>query len=240
MAKRTAKPKNRQVVRNTTEGKAQAQLAAQIQNRPSFVQELKSFVDPGNLTGANQIAAAISGKGSVMSRVASGLSGVVSGVGFAYGGAKGKVAVEGVANTGVPARIVNKVTGQKVVLTGRQTAGYDYIKPAGGKYANDPNLSQYAYSYFDNPQAASSQRVGIEALPFAHGGGTLYAARGKSSNFRNQAGNKVNWDVDNVVTSQVNQKVVGSIKIEHAGLKDYSNQIISMLKRAGGKVPKKR
>jgi hypothetical protein len=85
MAKRKPVPRNRGMV-SPFQNAAQARFAAQIQNRPSFVQELKSFVDPGNLTGANQIAAAISGKGSVKSRITSGLTGVVSGLLFAGGG----------------------------------------------------------------------------------------------------------------------------------------------------------
>ena len=83
-------------------------------NNNSFFQEVKSMLDPKNLTGANAIEAAlgINGKGKglpITQRVTSGLSGLVQGLGFAMGGEAGKVGVEGVKNTGIPARIINKV-----------------------------------------------------------------------------------------------------------------------------------
>jgi hypothetical protein len=151
--------------------------------------------------------------------------------------------IHAAVNSGIPARAINKVTGQEVVLHGRQTAGYSEIKPAGGKYENQPELAKYAYNYFDNPKAPNiaapkGKSLGVEALPFAHEGGTLYAVKGPKESFTNPSGGKVNWAKDTVIKSQINQKVVGSIPINHAAFGNYESQIASMLKRAGVKIPK--
>ena len=132
-----------------------------------------------------------------------------------------------------------------MLLHGRKTSGYSEIKPAGGKYENQPELKQHAYNYFDNPKAPNimapkGKSLGVEALPFAHEGGTLYAVRGPRKSFTNSRGEQVNWSRDTVVKSQQNQKVVGSIPINHAAYGDYETQIASMLKRAGVKIPKKK
>ena len=53
----------------------------------SIVDELKYMADPGNITGANQIVAAIKGEGmSTTERITTGLTGIVSGLAFAAGG----------------------------------------------------------------------------------------------------------------------------------------------------------
>jgi len=224
--------------------KAEQWLKDNPPNRQGIVDEVKSMLSPKNLTGANAIQAAIKGDGmSTTERITTGLTGVVQGLSFAAGGAAGEPAVEGVKNTGIPARAVNKITKQEVLLHGRKTSGYSEIKPAGGKYENQPELKKHAYNYFDNPKAPNiaapkGKSLGVEALPFAHEGGTLYAVRGPRKSFTNPRGEKVNWSRDTVVKSQQNQKVVGSIPINHAAYGDYETQIASMLKRAGVKLPR--
>lgn len=166
----------------------------------------------------------------------------ITAAGFGVGKAMAP-AVKAVQNTGLPARAFNAATGQKVLLSGRQTAGYNQIIAHGGKYSNDPELAKHAWTWFDNPQAPNYRapklnQVGSEALPFAHQGGTLYAVRGKASSFVNQQIKPVNWDTDTVVRSLAPQKVVGSIPIQHAGTTSYQTEIMSMLKKAGFKPPK--
>jgi hypothetical protein len=153
------------------------------------------------------------------------------------------VGVKAAQKSGLTARAYNAATGQKVLLSGRKTAGYKEIIAHGGKYSNDPELAKHAWTWFDNPQAPNYRApklnpVGSEALPFAHQGGTLYAVRGKSSSFVNQQLNPVNWETDTVVRSLSPQKVVGSIPIQHAGITSYQPQIQAMLKQAGFKFPK--
>jgi hypothetical protein len=166
-------------------------------------------------------------------------------VGAATGGGiiAAQKGIRAAVNSGIPARAVNKITKQEVLLHGRKTSGYSEIKPAGGKYENQPELKKHAYNYFDNPKAPNiaapkGKSLGIEALPFAHEGGTLYAVRGPRKSFTNPSGGKVNWAKDTVIKSQQNQKVVGSIPINHAAFGNYETQIASMLKRAGVKIPK--
>jgi len=153
------------------------------------------------------------------------------------------VGIKAAQKSGLTARAYNAATGQKVLLSGRQTAGYSQIIAHGGKYSNDPELAKHAWTWFDNPQAPNYRApklnpVGSEALPFAHQGGTLYAVRGKSSSFVNQQLNPVNWETDTVVRSLAPQRVVGSIPIQHAGMTSYQTEIMSMLKKAGFKPPK--
>ena len=131
--KSPAKPHNRAKT-PTPLNKSQKWLKDNPPNRTGIVDELKSMVDPKNLTGANAITAAIKGDGkSKTERVTTGLSGVVQGLGFAAGAKSGKPAVEGVKNTGIPARIANKVKGDIVVVhgTGRPVVG-DVIHPRAG------------------------------------------------------------------------------------------------------------
>jgi hypothetical protein len=75
--------------------KAEQWLKDNPPNRQGIVDEVKSMLNPRNLTGANAIEAAIKGKGmSTTKRITTGLSGVVQGLGFAAGGETGKPAVE--------------------------------------------------------------------------------------------------------------------------------------------------
>lgn len=114
--------------------KGQQWLRDNPPNTMGIVDELKSMLDPRNMTGANAIQAAIKGDGmSTTERITTGLTGIVQGIGFAMGGESGKPAVEGAINTGIPARIANKVKGDIVVVhgTGRPVVG-DVIHPRAG------------------------------------------------------------------------------------------------------------
>ena len=104
------------------------------------VDELKSMLNPRNMTGANAIMDAFTTPGlSTTKRITTGLTGVAQGIGFALGGASGKPAVQGVANTGIPARIGNKIRGETVVVhgTGKPIEGNTLIPRAGSAYSPD-------------------------------------------------------------------------------------------------------
>ena len=124
-------------------------------NNNSLFQEVKSMLDPKNLTGANAIEAAlgINGKGNglpITQRITSGLSGLVQGLGFAAGGPAGKVGVEGIKNTGLPARVVNKARGEIVVVhgTGRPIVGNTINPRAGSPISPDiPAVSTWNTNY---------------------------------------------------------------------------------------------
>ena len=88
--KSPAKPHNRAKT-PTPLNKSQKWLKDNPPNRTGIVDELKSMVDPKNLTGANAIQAAIKGDGmSTTKRITTGLSGVVQGLGFAAGSGQPK------------------------------------------------------------------------------------------------------------------------------------------------------
>lgn len=124
-------------------------------NNSSIFQEIKSMLDPKNLTGANAIETAlgINGKGKglpITQRVTSGLSGLVQGLSFAAGGSAGKVGVEGIKNTGLPARVANKVKGEIVVVhgTGRPIVGNTINPRAGSPISPDiPAVSTWNTNY---------------------------------------------------------------------------------------------
>ena len=105
-----------------------------------IVDELKSMLDPGNMTGANAIEAAIKGEGmSTTERITTGLTGLVQGLAFAAGGKAGKPAVEGIKNMEIPSKIesginkfnqtVNTKTGQTVYVHGSPTSNLKELRP---------------------------------------------------------------------------------------------------------------
>lgn len=214
-----------------------------VRNFGRGVSMLNDSVNPYANT-AKQLLGVVAGNPDAEAKFAKSLAKdiAITGAGIGVGKAVAP-AVKAVQNTGLPARAFNAATGQKVLLSGRQTAGYSQIIAHGGKYSNDPELAKHAWTWFDNPQAPNYRapklnKVGSEALPFAHQGGTLYAVRGKASSFVNQQIKPVNWDTDTVVRSLAPQKVVGSIPIQHAGTTSYQTEIMAMLKKAGFKLPK--
>ena len=160
--------------------------------------------------------------------------------GTAYAAGKGiELGINSAIKSGIPTRIGNKLTGQEVLLHGRQTAGYSYIKPAGGKVENNPELRKYAFSWYDNPNV---NPTGDIAQTYAGNTGTVYAVKGPKSSFINDANRSVapNFKKDVVIASQQNQKVVGSVSMTGLNKQQKAEQIQNMLKLAGVKIPKKK
>jgi hypothetical protein len=132
-----------------------------------------------------------------------------------------------------------KLTKQEIMLHGRQTAGYSYIKPAGGKVENNPELQKYAFSWYDNPNVNPSGDI---AQTYAGNTGTVYAVKGKQNTFINDANRSVspNFKKDTVFASQQNQIVIASVSMTGLNSTQKAEAIQSMLKRAGVKIPKKK
>jgi hypothetical protein len=157
----------------------------------------------------------------------------------AVGAKAAQVAGRVVAKTGVPARVVNKLTKQEVLLHGRKTAGYPEIKPMGGKYEGLPDSQrQYAVAWYDNPQVARdfdlAKSYGFSSPEKL---GTVYAVRGKAKTFtQGDYVTPAKFKTDLIVQSSKNQKVVGSVNLTgNTGVDDAA--IARMLKKAGGTVP---
>jgi hypothetical protein len=88
--------------------KAEQWLKNNPPNTMGIVDEVKSMLNPGNLTGANAITAAIKGDGmSPTKRITSGLSGVVQGLAFMVGGKKAASEITA-ATKAVETKIVNR------------------------------------------------------------------------------------------------------------------------------------
>ena len=181
----------------------------------------------------------VSGAKEAITNTAWGVVDVASGpIGRAAG--KGVTAVgRAVAKTGVPARVVNKLTKQEVLLHGRKTAGYPEIKPMGGKYEGLPDSQrQYAVAWYDNPQVARdfdlAKSYGFSSPEKL---GTVYAVRGKAKTFtQGDYVTPAKFKTDLIVQSSKNQKVVGSVNLTgNTGVDDAA--IARMLKKAGGTVP---
>ena len=160
--------------------------------------------------------------------------------GTAYAAGKGiELGINSAIKSGIPARAINKVTKQEVMLHGRQTAGYSYIKPAGGKVENNPELQKYAFSWYDNPNV---NPTGDIAQTYAGNTGTVYAVKGKQNTFINDANRAVlpNFKKDTVIASQQNQKVIASVPMTGLNSTQKAEAIQAMLKRAGVKIPPKK
>ena len=121
--------------------KAEQWLKDNPPNRQGIVDEVKSMLNPRNITGANAIQAAIKGDGmSTTERITTGLTGVVQGLSFAVGGKAGKPAVEGIKKMEIPAKIesginklnqtVNTKTGQTVYVHGSPTPNLKELRPS--------------------------------------------------------------------------------------------------------------
>jgi len=233
--------------------KAEQWLKDNPPNRQGIVDEVKSMLNPRNLTGANAITAAIKGDGmSTTQRITSGLSGVVQGLGFAAGGKAGKVGVEGVKNTGIPARIANKVKGEQVIVHGGKVRGLKQIDPRIPSDAPS-SASEYPAVFGVNP----SYRVPARGMPeptrsrplnmaqiaddYA-AGGSIYVAKVPKSSVRNKntLGSKPS---EATIISTSPAKVVKEILDFGSSAKrmlEKQEQILSAAKRAGAKIPKKK
>ena len=220
--------------------KAEQFLKDNPPNRQGIVDEVKSMLSPGNLTGANAITAAIKGEGmSTTKRITTGLSGVVQGLGFAAGAKSGKPAVEGVKNTGIPARIANKVKGETVVVHGSPVPGLTEIKPNLSKGAKSLGYTT-PEAYAANPSTGSSYKMARDyAQESGSGvsggsGGSVYIAKAKTKNLVWPEG--IKKAETPIFSSEKSFKVVKEFPMfgNKVGAFDKS------LKRAGVKLPKKK
>jgi len=220
--------------------KAEQWLKDNPPNRQGIVDEVKSMLNPRNLTGANAIEAAIKGDGmSTTKRITTGLTGIVQGLGFAAGGESGKPAVEGVKNTGVPARIANKVKRETVVVHGSPVPGLTEIKPNLSKGAKSLGYTT-PEAYAANPSTGFSYKVARDyAQESGSGvsgglGGSVYIAKAKTKDLVWREGIK---KVESpIFSSEKSFKVVKEFPMfgNEVGAFDKS------LKRAGVKLPKKK
>lgn len=104
--------------------------------RMSIVDEFKSMLDPGNITGANAIEAAIKGEGmSTTERITTGLTGVVQGLAFAAG--SGRPQPKTVLMHGGPAKLEGGVINPAMTATSPK---YQHQGTTTSKL-NDMNLS---------------------------------------------------------------------------------------------------
>jgi len=152
--------------------KAEQWLKDNPPNRQGIVDEVKSMLSPGNLTGANAITAAIKGEGmSTTQRITSGLSGVVQGLSFAAGGKAGKVGVEGVSSAIKTGKIVNPKalmenikSGERVILHASPVKGLKELSPNLGSKA----MSKENVLFGWNPRIPGSGESAIgNAIPYS-------------------------------------------------------------------------
>ena len=161
-----------------------------------IVDELKSMLNPRNMTGANSIQAAMDGKGmSTTERITTGLTGVVQGIGFALGGASGKPAVQGVANTGIPARIGNKIRGESVLLHGSPEINLKTIEPRLGSNRLPDESVTYGWNVNEMLQPGKRTETLVDQAlthtqpqggyrPFDQPPGSVYITKGKTNTNR--------------------------------------------------------
>tara|TARA_R110000868_G_scaffold397129_1_gene669673 strand:+ start:63 stop:1025 length:963 start_codon:yes stop_codon:yes gene_type:complete len=258
--KSPAKPHNRAKT-PTPLNKSQKWLKDNPPNRTGIVDELKSMVDPKNLTGANAITAAIKGDGmSTTKRITTGLSGVVQGLGFAAGGSKGKVGVEGVKNTGIPARIVNKVKKETVLVHGSPVKGLTEIKPSVSRaLPNDarvfgmrtdvPLESQFHTQSVTEGYASGGSWID-KGKKIPEGGGSLYIIKTpkkatelpaypkkpKKPKFTESGRPIIEFSPSVATSSSSAGKVVGEIPIAGKNSEAIRKALQQELKRAGVKT----
>ena len=130
-----------------------------------IVDELKSMLDPGNMTGANAIQAAIEGKGmSTTERITTGLTGVVQGIGFAAGSKGGEVGVKNVTSAIETGKIVNPKAllenikaRERVIIHASPQPGLTELLPNFGSRAMPTENVLFGW----NPRKANS---GIDAI----------------------------------------------------------------------------
>jgi hypothetical protein len=175
----------------------------------------------------------------------------------AAGAGVGKAAVgvgRVVAKTGVPARMINKLTKQDIYLHGSPISGLKKIEPSIG--ANREYSSKRgAMGFFENPKASETDFGGMaSAYARKSGGGfgvvrsnrtgSVYVVKGPKKSFTSDLENQMVYQNTNpiVAISKQPQKVVSEIKLENVGLgKDArSKAVADALRKAGYKLPKKK
>jgi len=227
--------------------KAEQWLKDNPPNRQGIVDEVKSMLNPRNLTGANAITDAIKGDGmSTTKRITTGLSGVVQGLGFAAGGKAGKPAVEGVKNTGIPARIAKKVKGETVVVhgTGRPIVGNTINPKAGSAYSPDVPAA-FAWNTQYGSGKTGGQNWMHQALqeysnrPYINAQGRSVPGEGNIVIGKTKTKNAIpELSSNSVVASKKPIKITKVIKEEPIGAKVYEQReiFIKELKKAGVKT----
>ena len=148
--------------------------------------------------------------------------GAVGGAGLVAGYIAGK-------QSGVNARIVNKVKGQEVYLHGSPTTGLKEIRPMG-------NATGSRLAFFENPKDRSFGNSGSLSSSYAQEKGSVYVVKGPKNSFKEDVGFRA------IAISKQPQKVVSEIKLANIGSNiDAINPAINKaLRIAGYKAPKKR
>jgi hypothetical protein len=175
-----------------------------------------------------------------------------------YGAAKvAGAAGKAIANTGVPARVVNKVTGQSVVVHGSATGGLSTIKPQLGSAAMPYDLAAYGW----NPKAYKksdsikdllwdTRSYTSKQVPTGYREPTIYIAKTPTKNLKRISDAKPSpgplTDIERVkgfkeagmVTNQP-LRVVDQMDVsKYEDSVERAIRLSKKIKKAGGKVPK--
>ncbi len=131
--------------------------------------------------------------------------------------------------SGVGARVVNKIRGQEVYLHGSPTTGIKEIRPMG-------NASGSRLAFFENPKDRSFGDLGSLSSRYAQEKGSIYVVKGPKNSF------KQDTEVRAMVISKQPQKVVSEIKLTNIGsnIDALTPAIKKALRKAGYNAPKKR
>ena len=173
------------------------------------------------------------------------LAAAAAGVGAAK--VAGKVA-SNVVESGVPARVVNKVTGQQVILHGSPVKNIRTLQPlTSSKMA--PNVPVKTL-YGMNPEIGQTENLGKFVDAYARQGGrgaklkvdspgSIYVATVPKSSIVNPASIGPNAKVA-IVSARSTGKVVKEIPVSGLSEADLQQRVIQAVKRAGARVPKKK
>jgi len=173
------------------------------------------------------------------------LGAAAAGVGAAK--VAGKAASK-VVESGVPAKVVNKVTGQQVILHGSPVKNIRTLQPlTSSKMA--PNVPVKTL-YGMNPETGQTENLGKFVDAYARQGGrgaklkvdspgSIYVAKVPKSSIVNPASIGPNAKVA-IVSARSTGKVVKEIPVSGLSEADLQQRVIQAVKRAGAKVPKKK
>jgi hypothetical protein len=172
----------------------------------------------------------------------------------AVGAKAAQVGGRAVAKTGVPARMMNKLTKQDIYLHGSPISGLKQINPGiGGNRTYSSKRGDLGF--FENPKASETDFGGMaSAYARKNGGGfgvvsnnrtgSVYVVKGPKKSFTSDPENQMVYQNTTpiVAISKQPQKVVSEIKLENVGLgKDArSKAVADALRKAGYKLPKKK
>jgi hypothetical protein len=171
----------------------------------------------------------------------------------AAGAGVGKGAVglgRAVAKTGVPARVVNKITKQQVIVHGGKVRGLQQIDPRS-PYAGSDSAVYGVNPSFRLPAKTNPVSEPSRSLDFvkgAHGyatelkdSGSIYVAKVPKASVKNR-GSLGSKPSESIVISSAPAKVVAEIPVipDERILLSRRADVIKAVKRAGAKVPKKK